>query len=137
LPNREPFGVFKKKKKKKRKRRQKKKSVSKKVPEHMPARRTTGRHSEASAIDIETSGDIEDQGAEKDQQEKIADENRSGQPNAQDQRETDQQLNPGQKEGDEVDQHVGKNLIVVNDLRKRHRVDNLVEAGVDKDSSQE
>jgi len=62
----------------------KKKTISKKIPEHMPARRTTDGDSEASAIDVETPGQIEDQGAEEGQQKKIAEENRSGQPDAQD-----------------------------------------------------
>ena len=115
----------------------KKKTISKKIPEHMPARRTTDGDSEASAIDVETPGHIEDQGAEKNDQKKITDQNRSRQPDSHDQTQAYQQLDPGQKEGDEVDQHVGKNLIIVNDVRKRNGVDDFVVTGEDKDPSQE
>jgi len=115
----------------------KKKAVSKEVPEHEPARRRAGRGSEASAIDVETSGHIEDQRAEKSQQQEIAGQDRSRQPDSQDQTQAYQQLGPGQEEGDEVYQHVWKNLVIVNDLSKWNRVKDLVIAGVDKDSSQE
>ena len=102
----------------------------------MPARRTTGGDSEASAIDVEAPCDIEDQGTEEGQQKKITDQNSPRQPDAQDQRETHQQLNPREKERHDVDQRVRQNLIIVNDLRKRHRVDDFVKAGINKDPSQ-
>jgi hypothetical protein len=70
----------------------KKKTISKKIPEHMPARRSADGDGEASAIDIEAPGNIEDQGAEKDHQKKITDQNSSRQPDSQDQGEAYQQL---------------------------------------------
>jgi hypothetical protein len=82
----------------------KKETIPKKIPERSSTRGSPDGDSEASAIDVEAPGDIEDQRAEKDQQEKIADENRSGQPDAGYQAQTQQQFEPRKKEGDEVDE---------------------------------
>jgi len=121
----------------KEKRDKEKKAISKQVPEHMPSRRRAGGNGEATAVNIETPEHVEDEGGEKDEQKNSRDQNRSGQPDAEDQRKTHQQFEPREKERREVDQRIWKNLIVVNDLGKRNRVENLVVAGVDKDSSQE
>jgi len=114
----------------------KKKSISKQVPEHVPARRGADGDGEASAINVKTSGHIEDQGAEKDQQKKITDQNSPREQDAQDQGKTHQQLKPREKERDQVDQHVRQNMIIVNDLGKRHRVDDFVVTRVNEDPSQ-
>jgi len=121
----------------KEKRDKEKKAISKQVPEHMPSRRRAGGNGEATAVNNETPEEVEDEGGEKDEQKNSRDQNRSGQPDAEDQRKTHQQFEPREKERREVDQRIWKNLIVVNDLGKRNRMENLVVAGVDKDSSQE
>jgi hypothetical protein len=115
----------------------KKKTISKQVPEHLPSRRRAYGGCKAATIDVQTSGHVEDQGAEKEEQKKIADQKGSRQPNAHDQRQTDQHFDPREKKGCEVDQQIWEDLIVVNDLGKRNRVEDLVVAGIDKDSSQE
>jgi hypothetical protein len=55
--------------KEKEKTNKKKKSISKKIPERLPVRGSPDGDSEASAIDVEASGHIEDQCAEENQQE--------------------------------------------------------------------
>jgi hypothetical protein len=103
----------------------------------MPARRRAYGGAKASAIDVETPGHIEDEGGEKDEQKNSRDQNRSGQPDAEDQRKTHQQFEPREKERRKVDQQVRKNLIIVDDLRERDRVEDFIVARIDKDPPQE
>ena len=103
----------------------------------MSARRGADGGSEASTIDVETPSHIEEEGAEKRYQKKITDQNSSREPDAQEQGEAYQQLEPREKEGEEGDQHVRENLIIVNDLCKRLGVDDFVITCINKNPSQE
>jgi len=116
---------------------EKKKAISEKVPEHVPARRRAGGNGEATAVNIETPEHVEDEGGEKGEQKNIRDQNRSGQPDAEDQRKAHQQFEPREKERHEVDQNLRKDLIIENDLRERHGMKDLIIAGVNEDTAQE
>jgi len=103
----------------------------------VPARRRSGGNGEATAVNIETPEHVEDEGGEKDEQKNSRDQNRSGQPDAEDQRKTHQQFEPREKERHEVDQNLRKDLIIENDLRERHGMKDLIIAGVNEDPAQE
>lgn len=86
------------------------------------------------AIDIKTAGEVEKKGSKEGYQEKIAQKNGPGQPDAEEKRQPQEELEPGEHNGREVDHDIRKNPIIDDDIGKGGRMENLVEACIKKDN---
>lgn len=96
-----------------------------------------GAGAEATAINIQATRKVEQQGSEEHHKQQVRQDNRSRKPDAKDQKCPEDQLKPGQNESGKVDEVVGKDLIVADAFGKVQRMHDLVQAGKDENPTKD
>ncbi len=95
-----------------------------------------GAGAETPAVYIEPAGRIENQSAEKQDQEAVGQGDGPRQPETAQEANAEHEFEPGENDGREVDEAVGKELIIVNDFGEGTRIVDLSDAGGEEDAAQ-
>ena len=117
--------------------RDKEQAVPNDVPGHRGAGAVPNGWSETAAIDIETAGQVEDKGSKEDHEEKVAQKYGTGQPHDEEERQAQEEFEPGEHNGREMGQDIRKNPIIDDHIGKGGRMENLVETRVKKDNPED
>jgi len=88
-------------------------------------------------VNIEAAGQVEEQGAQEGEEKHISQDNAARQPAAHNEQAPEGKLEPRQDQGGDIDEAVRKDLVIVDHLGKRRRIEDLVDTGGKEDRTDE